>query len=131
MQSMIDQAVQRILALKAEEAKADRTGTMHKAITSAFSKAGYKNIQLLDASKPLSAKENEGVTILTFQKWFELGRRVKEGEHALRIRGCHLRLYHRDQTRIASPQERKENFAKLQERAARREAKGQAAEAQA
>jgi hypothetical protein len=123
LQGMIDQAVERILATKAQEQKAERSDTVHKAIIRAFEKAGYRDVILYDSSKTLPEQPN--VSILTFQKWFELGRRVKEGERALRIRGSNLRLYHRDQTRIATPAERKENFAKVQEKAARREAKAQ------
>jgi hypothetical protein len=55
----------------------------------------------------------------------QVGRRPKEGEHALKLRGYKLRLFHKSQTRIASPAERKDNFAKVQEQAAKREAKAQ------
>jgi hypothetical protein len=39
--------------------------------------------------------------MLAFQEWMELGGKVKEGEHSLRIKGYQLRLFHNSQTRGA------------------------------
>ena len=54
-----------------------------------------------------------------------LGRKVKPGEHAIKIRGSHLRLFHKSQTEIASTAERKEYFKSAQEKEARKAGKGQ------
>ena len=63
LQSMIDQAVERIMAVKEQEQKAERSDTMHKAIKRAFEKAGFKDVVLYDAAKTLP--EQPGVSILT------------------------------------------------------------------
>jgi hypothetical protein len=45
--------------------------------------------------------EHPNVSMLAFQEWMELGGKVKEGEHSLRIKGYQLRLFHNSQTRGA------------------------------
>jgi hypothetical protein len=80
------------------------------AISKAFVKKGYKDVVLFDRTKPLASQEP---TVLTYNKWMELGRKVKEGEHAVKYK--QFRLFHKSQTRIATTEERKENFAKMQE----------------
>jgi len=47
---------------------------------------------------------------------------VIEGEHSLKIPGYPLRLFHKKQTRIATTEERKANFAKVKAAAEKREA---------
>ena len=80
------------------------------AISKAFVKKGYKDVVLFDRTKPLASQEP---TVLTYNKWMELGRKVKEGEHSVKYK--QFRLFHKSQTRIATVEERKENFAKMQE----------------
>ena len=115
--AMIQSAVQAALA----NAKADRMDTFKAgkgeaqvradvAISKAFVKKGYKDVVLFDRTKPLASQEP---TVLTYNKWMELGRKVKEGEHAVKYK--QFRLFHKSQTRIATVEERKENFAKMQE----------------
>jgi len=125
---MISQAVAAALAnAQAERKEAYVKGLPDKwvkteaAVAKAFQKAGYKDIVLYDRTKTLAEQPN--VTILTYQKWYELGRKVKTGEKALKIRGYHLRLFHKSQTEIATVEERKANFAKMQEAIKRHEAK--------
>ncbi len=55
-----------------------------------------------------------------FNKWMELGRRPKEGEHALKF--GRFRFFHKSQTRIATVEERKENFQKMKDAIAKNEA---------
>src|SRR5262249_1108343 len=63
------------------------------------------------------------VNVLTYGKWaLEMGRKVKTGQKALRIKGYHVPLFHFDQTEVMSPAERKEYFALQQAKAAKREA---------
>jgi hypothetical protein len=74
---------------------------------------GFKNIVLFDRTKLLSQQPD--VTVLTYKKWIELGRRVKPGEHSVVAK--QFRLFHKDQTTIMSAAERKEVFAKAQAKA--------------
>ena len=93
-----------------EVAKADATEAADKACIRAFTKKGYKP----EAIKPR-------VTTLTFNKWLEQGRRVKEGEKSVTV--GRFRLFHLDQTREMTKAERAEALAAL---AAKREGKGTA-----
>jgi N-terminal domain of anti-restriction factor ArdC len=72
-----------------------------KAVIKAFERAGYKSVVLFDRSKTL-AEQASSVTVLTYKKWSELGRVVKKGEHSIKARGYHIRLFHLDQTEPAS-----------------------------
>lgn len=99
------------------------------AIAKAFEKAGYKDIVLMDTTKLLPQQPN--VTILTYNKWLELGRKVKPGEHSVKVRGYHIRLFHKSQTEIMSPEVRKAEWKKMQDAIARHEAKKAGANGQA
>jgi hypothetical protein len=110
-----DPAFQRILAeavaaRMAAEKKASTTGGADKAIVAAFHKAGYKVVTLFDRTKLLS--EQPDCNVLTYARWMSVGRKVKAGEKSIKVRGYHLRLFHKDQTEIASTAERKAYFAK-------------------
>jgi hypothetical protein len=79
---------------------------------------------LLDTSKPISA-QLEQISVMTYGKWMlDAGRKVKRGEKCIAYK--QYRLFHRDQTEVATSQERKEYFAKKQAWTAKREAQGQA-----
>jgi hypothetical protein len=127
LQQYIDEALARQRA-EFEAAMAAQSKTVKKAdtnktdarIVAAFKAKGYTDIVLLQRGKTL-AEQGSTVTILTFQRWMDLGRKVKEGEHSLRVRGTPYRFFHKSQTRIATPEERKANFAKVQAATARRE----------
>ena len=90
-------------------------------IVAAFHKAGFKDVILLDRSKLLPEQPN--VTVLDYRRWMQLGRKVKTGEKALKIRGYSIRLFHKSQTEIATTAERKAYHKQEQDRAAKREAK--------
>ena len=105
LQEIIAEAVAaRMAAEKAAQKSAD-SGKIDTTIIRAFEKKGFKDIVLFDRTKTLAQQPE--VTVLTYQKWMELGRRVKEGEHSLRIKGYRVRLFHKSQTRIATTEERK------------------------
>ena len=76
------------------------TDTTDKAVVRAFEKAGYTNIVLFDRTKDLKAQAAV-VTVLTYKRWLELGRKVRAGEHSIKARGYHIRLFHRDQCHSA------------------------------
>lgn len=124
-----DPTFQRILAeavaarMAAEKAaeKATDTSKVDTTIIKAFQKAGYKSVVLFDRTKTLA--EQPDVTVLVYKKWMELGRKVKAGEHSLKIRGYHLRLFHKDQTEIATTAERKAYHKRQQEAEAKRNTK--------
>ncbi len=105
-------------AQQAAKPKADTKGT-DATIVKAFAKKGYKNIVLLDRSKPVAA-QLDTVTVLTYRLWMQqCGRKVKPGEHAVIYR--QFRLFHKTQTEVASVEERKAYHAKQQAAAERRE----------
>ena len=52
-----------------------------------------------------------------------MGRKVREGEKSVKVKGYPARLFHISQTDIATPQERKDHFNKVQAQTAKREAK--------
>jgi hypothetical protein len=116
--AMIQSAVAAALA----NAKADRMDTFKAGkgeaqvkqdvfIAKAFVKKGFKDVKLFDRTKTLAQQPD--VTVLTYNKWMELGRKVLPGEHAVKYK--QFRLFHKSQTRIATVEERKESFAKMQE----------------
>ncbi|HWO32886.1 MAG TPA: ArdC-like ssDNA-binding domain-containing protein [Candidatus Acidoferrum sp.] len=126
LQKIIAEAVAaRMAAEKAAEKSVD-TNKIDSKIVQAFQAKGYNDVVLYDRTKTLVQQPD--VTVLTFQKWMELGRRVKEGEHSLKIRGYQVRLFHKSQTRIATVEERKANFTKVKAAAERRDAKNAGAE---
>ena len=104
----------------AKAAAPDKYARIDAAIGKAFEKKGYKKIVLFDRTKPLAAQLSD-VTILTYNKWLEVGRKVKPGETAVKYK--QFRLFHKDQTEIMSPEVRKAEFAKMQEAIARYNAK--------
>ena len=87
-------------------------------VASAFVKRGFKDVILFDRTKPLASQPD--VTVLTYNKWFELGRKVKAGEKAVMYK--QFRLFHKSQTEVASVEERKAQFQKMQEAIARHNA---------
>jgi hypothetical protein len=107
-------------AAAAKPAAKSDAATNDAKIISAFKKKGYADIVLFQRGKTL-AEQGSTVTILTFQKWMELGRRPIEGEHAVKVPGYPLRLFHKRQTRIATTEERKVNFAKVKAAVEKRE----------
>ena len=123
LERVIAQAIAEHEAQKAQKAQAERSDDAHKNVINAFVKAGYKreDIVLYDRNKLMPQQPD--VTVLTFDKWLSLGRLVKKGEHAVKVRGSNLRLFHKDQTEIMTVEERKEAFKKTQEKEARRETK--------
>jgi hypothetical protein len=122
LKEIIDQAVKEALAAR-EIQENDKSQDDHrKKIISAFVKAGSKNPVPFDPSRPLSAQPD--VNVLTYSKFaLDLGRKVKTGQKALRIKGHHLPLFRIEQTEVMTPAERKKHFAKQQAKAAKREAK--------
>jgi len=91
LQEIIAEAVAaRMAAEKAAQKSADG-GKIDTTIIRAFEKKGFKDIVLFDRTKTLAQQPE--VAVLTYQKWMELGRRVKEGEHSLRIKGYRVRLF--------------------------------------
>jgi hypothetical protein len=130
LQQIIAQAVAAAMTQKQSQERANDTAKTDTALVKAFEKAGYKNITLFDRTKLLSQQPD--VTVLTYNKWIELGRKVKPGEKSLKVRGYHLRLFHKSQTEIMAAEERKAAWKKIQEANARRSAKaGEAQGAQA
>ena len=103
----------------AKDARAEKNVKMDVAIARAFEKKGYKKIVLFDRTKLLSQQPD--VTILTYNKWVELGRKVKPGENAIKIK--QFRLFHKDQTEIMDVETRKKEWAQFQEAIKRYEAK--------
>lgn len=103
----------------AKAAAPDKYARIDAAIGKAFQKKGYKKIVLFDRTKLLSQQPD--VTVLTYNKWLELGRKVKPGETSVKYK--QFRLFHKDQTEIMSPEVRKAEFARMQEAIARYQAK--------
>lgn len=105
LQAIIAQAVAAAVAKRdaqqASSAKADSSAKMEALTLKAFRKAGFDDI------KP---REN----ILTYGKWIEAGRKVKEGEKSVKVKN--LRLFHVTQT---NPITAKEKAAILAEKASR------------
>jgi hypothetical protein len=130
LQEIIKQAVEARMAAEKAAAqtaeKAVNTDKTDQKILKVFRAKGYKDLVLFDRTKLLS--EQPDVTLLTFSKWMDLGRKVKEGEHSLRVPGYQVRLFHKSQTRIATVEERKANFTKVNAAAERRDAKKAGAE---
>lgn len=126
---LVADAVAAAMAGKADERKAngkaksqDEKIKRDVAIAKAFEKAGHKNIVLFDTTKTLAAQLSD-VTILTYNKWIEIGRKVKTGEHSVKVKGYHIRLFHKDQTEVMSPDVHKAEFKKMQEAIKKWEAK--------
>ena len=125
LQCVIAQAIAEHEAKKAQQTQQGDTAKAHSAIVNAFIKAGYKReaIVLFDKNKTLAEQPN--VTVLIYAKWMELGRKVKTGEHSIKPRGSHMRLFHRDQTEVATVPERKQYFKDQQDKLARKAGKDQ------
>jgi hypothetical protein len=96
-------------------------------IVAAFHRRGFKDAVLFDRSKLLT-EQLSTVTILSYKKWFECGRKVRTGEKAVRIKGYSIPLFHRSQTEPATPAERKKFFQAEQAKQAKKEAKASAQE---
>jgi predicted nucleic acid-binding Zn-ribbon protein len=120
-QADIDAAVKAAMAAKETQAKADVRAKALTGLAKAVADRGFKDCVLLDPSKPV-AEQISSVSVLTYGKWLlDCGRIVERGQKAIAYK--QYRLFHKDQTRIATPQERKDYFAKMQAKAASREAK--------
>ena len=88
LQEMINQAVQ--IALAAKE-KTDRTADLEALTVKAFKRAGYGEV------KPRQ-------DVKTYNLWLAEGLKVKEGERSTKVRN--LRLFHRDQCRPLTAEEK-------------------------
>jgi hypothetical protein len=97
LQQVIAQAVAEHEANKPQKAKSDTSTDMEKAAIRAFTKKGFKDVQ-------------PRVNTLTYAKWIEAGRRVKEGEKSIKVKN--LRLFHISQTEPISKAEQTEYLAK-------------------
>lgn len=95
LQAIIAQAVAAAVAKRdaqqASSAKADSSAKMEALTLKAFRKAGFEDI------KP---REN----VLTYGKWIEAGRKVKEGEKSVKVKN--LRLFHISQTEPITAKEK-------------------------
>jgi hypothetical protein len=121
-QAEIDAAVAAAMAAQKGQDKGKTRDALLKRIEAAFKKAGYQgDIVLFNPELPLASQPN--VNCLTYGKWLlECGRKVRRGEKAVKIGGYRVPLFHLQQTEIASPQERRDYFAKRQAAEAKREA---------
>jgi hypothetical protein len=82
LQAIIAQAVAVAMAAKEADRKAGDNSKVDQQIIKAFQAKGFKDVVLYDRTKALAQQPD--VTVLTFQKWMEVGRKVKEGEHSLK-----------------------------------------------
>jgi hypothetical protein len=128
-QAILKEAVAAQMAAQMAEAQATAQAKakdgINAKIIAAFKKAGFKDVVLFDPSKPLSAQPE--VTCLTWNKWvIDMGRMVRKGEKSIKVPGYPVRLFHRSQTDVATPEQRKAAFQKRQEAAAKREAQAAA-----
>ena len=108
---MINQAVQAALG----EAKLDRKDAAIAAAKDSKSERSIKN-EILAARAFKKAgfgevKPHEDVK--TYNRWIAEGRKVKPGEHAVKVKN--LRLFHRSQTVEISGEEKASEVAKMQE----------------
>jgi len=107
LSAMIAQAVQAALGehkaeriAAAKEGKSERSMKNEILAVKAFKKAGFGDVKLHDEVK-------------TYNRWIAAGRKVKSGEHAVKIKN--LRLFHVSQTELISPEEKEAEVAKMQE----------------
>jgi hypothetical protein len=136
LQEYIDQALARQRAEFEASLKAAQTAKPAKgkaldisktdaAITKAFAAKGYADIVLLDRSKPVAGQLST-VTCLTYKLWMtQCGRKVRDGEKAIAVRGIPYKLFHKLQTEVATTAERKAYHAKMQKAAERRQARAE------
>ena len=89
-QKILAEMVAKTMAAEKEAAQAavktEKTTGIDAKVLKAFKAKGYKDLVLFDRTKTL-AEQGSTVTVLTFGKWMDLGRRPKEGEHSLKIPG--------------------------------------------
>lgn len=105
LKALMAQVRAEALAEREATAKGDTAAQMEAATVRAFKRAGFSEV------KP---REN----VLTYNKWIEQGRKVKEGEKCTKVKN--LRLFHISQT---EPLAAKEKAKLLAEREARKAAK--------
>ena len=107
IQQAIQQAVAVAMAAKATTmtGKSDTAQNNDWLAQKAFAKAGCKDAQ-------------PRVNIKTYNLWLAEGRKVKEGEHAVKVKN--LRLFHISQTEPASAETVASNKAKIDAAAARK-----------
>jgi hypothetical protein len=111
LQAFVDQAVAKVLAVKAADkaaSKSDQSNKNELKAVAAFKKKGFGIL------KPHT-------DIKTFNKWVAEGLRPREGEHAVPV--ANLRLFARSQCRPLTKQEAGEFAAKAKEREAKATAK--------
>jgi hypothetical protein len=103
LQAVIAAAIAEHEAAKASKGKTDTSGEMEKATVKAFKRAGFGEV-------------TPRVDTLTYGKWVEQGFKVKEGEHATKVKN--LRLFHRSQVEPISKQEQADYLAKREAKTA-------------
>jgi hypothetical protein len=99
LKQVIAQAIAEHDAAKAEQAKSDNSADMDRLCIKGFVRAGYK-------AETIQPRQN----VLTYAKWVEKGFKVKEGEHATKVKN--LRLFHVSQVEPITKKEQAEYLAK-------------------
>jgi hypothetical protein len=84
--------------LMKEEKQQDRTADMDALCIKAFKRAGFK-------AEDIKPREN----VLTYNRWLQENRRVKQGEKSVPVKG--LRLFHISQTDAITEAEKQEYLA--------------------
>jgi hypothetical protein len=97
LNAIVAQAVAEALTKRKSETKSDQSAKNEWQAVKAFKKAGFADVQ-------------PHVNVMTYNRWIEQGRKVKQGEHAVRVK--QLRLFHISQTEPITAKEK----AELQER---------------
>src|SRR5262245_17659961 len=109
LQAYIDQAVAKVMEVKKIHEDQKRSDDMSAAVLKAFKRQGYR---------PEAIVPHE--TVLTYNKWIEQGRKVRQGETSVRVGS--LRLFHKDQTEPMNAVEKKAALQALEEKKAKRTA---------
>src|ERR1700733_4457095 len=98
LQKLVDDGVKAALAARkadnhvaAKDARSERSIKNEVATAKAFKKAGFKDIQ-------------PHKNIMTFNRWIAAGFRVMEGQKGIRVKG--MNLFHRDQVRALTLEEK-------------------------
>jgi len=84
----------------AKDSKSERSIKNEILAVKAFKKAGFGDVKLHDDVK-------------TYNRWVAAGRKVKPGEHAVKVKN--LRLFHISQTTLVSLEEKEKLVAEQQE----------------
>lgn len=109
LNAMIAQAVAAAMAgvkeakvTAAKEGKSERSIKNEILCVKAFKKAGFAEKDIIPHK-----------TVMTYNRWLAEGRKVKVGEHAVKVKN--LRLFHISQTEAISPEEKADALARMQE----------------